>query len=289
MSPYVILTDSSSDIERGILNSWGVDYISLTLSFTDEPDKQFSNDELPIKDFYAEMRAGRVAKTAAINKEIQADFFRKYLDQGQDILCISFSSGLSTTYNSARLAAEELKSEYPERKVIVIDSLCASTGLGLLVYMAVQKKNEGAALEELAEFVEDRKLHICHWFTVDDLVYLKRGGRVSAAAAFFGGLLGIKPVMHVDNEGHLIPMSKVKGRKASLNAILDKYGELALDPEHGTVFICHGDCRSDADYVDAELKRRFGNHVEIFSYTGTVIGAHSGPGTFALFFEGKER
>ena len=289
MSPYVILTDSSCDVAPETVKRWGVDYISLTLSFTDEPEKQYSNDELAIKDFYAAMRSGRVAKTAAINKTEQADFFRKYLDQGKDILCISFSSGLSNTYNSARLAAQELSEEYPERKIVVIDSLCASTGLGLLVYLAVKKRDEGASLDELASYVEAEKLHICHWFTVDDLVYLKRGGRVSAAAAFFGGLLGIKPVLHVDNDGHLIAMSKVKGRKASLNAILDKYAELALDPENGPVFICHGDCLSDAEYVDAELKRRFGNHIEMFSYTGTVIGAHSGPGTFALFFEGKER
>ena len=211
------------------------------------------------------------------------------LKEGRDVLYLGFSSGLSTTYNSGRIAAEALREKYPEAQILTVDTLAASAGQGLLVYLAVQKRDAGATVTEVADYIKDIRLHLCHWFTVDDLVYLKRGGRVSSTAAFVGGMLGIKPVMHVDNEGKLIPIAKVRGRKVSLNAIVEKYGETATDPAAGPVFICHGDCMDDVSYLSEQLKAKYGVAVDHITYTGPVIGAHSGPGTLALFYLGKER
>ena len=187
------------------------------------------------------------------------------------------------------MAAKELMEEYPERKILVVDTFAASAGFGLLVYLTVQQKRKGASLEQAAKFVEDNRFHLCHWFTVDDLVYLKRGGRISATAAFVGGVLNIKPVLHMDDPGHLINMFKVRGRRASIKALADKYGELALDKEGGTVFISHGDCIEDAKLLEKMLAERYGAAVKLITYVGPVIGSHSGPGTLALFFLGRER
>ena len=288
MNEYVICTDSGSDIKPATLAEWGVPYCSLTFRFTDA-EKEYANDDMDIKDFYDKMRAGGVAKTAAINSETFAVEFEKILSEGRDLLYIGFSSGLSTTYNSARLAAEALREKYPARKIITVDSLAASAGQGLLVYLALQKKAEGASIEQTAAYVEEIKLNICHWFTVDDLVYLKRGGRISPTAAFFGNALGIKPVMHVDNEGHLVNVQKVRGRRAALAAIVDKYGETACDPAGGTVFISQADCLSEVQEMAASIKEKYGADVKVITDVGTVIGAHSGPGTVALFFVGRER
>ena len=170
-----------------------------------------------------------------------------------------------------------------------MDTLCASAGQGLLVRLAVDKRDSGASLEELAAYLEENKLHLCHEFTVDDLVYLKRGGRVSPTVALIGTMLSIKPVMHVDNEGHLIKVGQVRGRKAALKALVDKYSEKALDPEHGLIFICQADCMDDAKRVEEMIQARHNNNVDMIVYTGQVIGAHSGPGTLALFYLGKER
>jgi len=288
MNQYVILTDSACDISKEILDSWDVGFVSLTFKFTDS-DIEYQNLDMPVEKFYAEMRAGRVAKTAAINVDTFIDLFEKELEQGNDILHIGFSSGLSSTYNAARMAGEQLKEKYPDRKIITVDSLAASAGQGLLVYLTVQKKNEGASIEETAEYAKNLIPHICHWFTVDDLVYLKRGGRVSATAAFFGNALGIKPVMHVDDEGHLVPVAKVRGRKTSISTMADMYTELAEDLTGGTVFISHGDCIKDAELLAKMLKDKHGVDVQIITSVGTVIGAHSGPGTLALFFVGKHK
>lgn len=288
MNNYVIYTDSACDIAPEILEEWGVRVIPLTFMFQDE-DKQYSNYDLSAKDFYGKMREGKVAKTSAINIATFKEEFGKILADGCDLLYIAFSSGLSTTYNSAHLAVEELKEEYPDRKIITVDTLSASAGMGLLVYLTVQKKNEGASIEQAAQFAYNNRLNLCHWFTVDDLVYLKRGGRVSPTVAFVGGLLGIKPIMHMDNDGKLINMFKARGRKAAIQAIADKYGELSITPNKGTVFISHGDCIDDAKALADVVKNTYGVEVKIFADIGPVIGAHSGPGTLALFFLGKER
>ena len=285
---YKIITDSSADIKRDILKEWGVDMLSLSFRFTDD-ERMYSGEDMAIEDFYAAMKAGKVAKTSAVNTETFKLAFEEYLKAGEDLLYIGFSSGLSSTYSAAHLAAVALKEEYPDRSIITVDTLAASAGQGLLVYLAAEKKKAGASIEEVAEYLEANKLNLAHWFTVEDLVYLKRGGRVSAAAAFFGNMLGIKPVLHVDNEGHLVAVEKVRGRRTSLNAILDKYGESAIDPGKGPIFISHAQCISDVEYFASELEKRYGAKVDIITDVGTVIGAHSGPGTFAFFFLAKER
>lgn len=288
MNEYVIFTDSACDLSRSLLGEWGIPFESLTYKF-ENSDKIYINDEIPAKEFYDKMREGGVAKTAAVNPDTFKTTFEKVLAEGKDILYIGFSSGLSTTFNSGRIALNDLKEAYPDRKLIAVDTLAASAGMGLLVFLALQKKNEGATIEETAEYIESIKLNLCHWFTVDDLVYLKRGGRVSPAAAFFGNMIGIKPVLHVDNEGHLVPVSKVRGRKTSITAMADRYGELALDKENGVVYISHGDCEDDAKFLADLLATRYGAKVSIITDVGPVIGAHSGPGTLALFFLGSKR
>ena len=285
MSCFSVLTDSACDIAKETLKEWHVDCIEMSYEFQNIQVEK----ELGIREFYDCMRQGGIAKTSAINPDAFNKQFKTYLEQGQDVLYLSFSSGLSTTYNSARLAAEELLEAYPDRKIRIVDSLCASAGLGLFVYLVSQKANACETLEELADFAEKLKRNLCHWFTVDDLVYLKRGGRVSPTAAFFGGVLGIKPVLHVDDDGHLINVAKVRGRKASIAALADKYSELAQDPENGVVFLSHGDCFDDADALANMLKERHGVTVRLIADIGPVIGAHSGPGTLALFFVGKNR
>ncbi len=285
---YVILTDSACDLAPDVLASFGVAAKSLTFRFTDS-DQEYSNDEMPVSEFYEQMRQKRVAKTAAVNTEVFCEFFDSYLKEGIDVLYLGFSSGLSNTYNAARVAAEQIAPKYPERKVIAVDTLCASAGQGLLLKLAVDQKNAGKGIEEVAAFVQEQRLRICHWFTVDDLDYLKRGGRVSPLAALAGNLLGIKPVLHVDNEGHLIKMGTARGRRGSLLSIVQKYDELAIDPAAGPVYISHADSRADAELLAGMLKDRHGVEVEIITDVGTVIGAHSGPGTLALFFLGKER
>jgi len=232
---------------------------------------------------------GEISTTSAVNPDGWAGVMEPVLRSGQDALVLTFSSGLSTTYQSAVIAADELMEKYPDRKVFVVDTLCASLGQGLLVWYACKKRDEGMALEDLRNWVEENKLHLCHWFTVDDLMFLKRGGRVSAATALVGTMLQIKPVLHVDDEGHLINVSKARGRKASIDALAAKVGQLGEGFENETMFISHGDCIEDAQYLAKILKEKYGaKHVHI-NYVGAVIGSHSGPGTLALFFMGKNR
>ena len=288
MKDYVIFTDSACDIEPSLLAEWGVLYRNLTFRFQDD-EKEYSNEEMPAAPFYAKMRAGGIAKTAAVNSESFYNEFESLIQQGKDILYIGFSSGLSNTYNAARIASEQIKEKYPEAKIFAIDTLAASAGEGLIVYLTVQEKLKGATIEEAAAFVNSLIPRMGIWFTVDDLVYLKRGGRISPTAAFVGNLLGIKPVLYMDNEGHLIPVTKVRGRKTAITALADKYTALAADKENGTVFISHGDCLADAQLLANILKERHGITVQILTDVGPVIGAHSGPGTIALFFVGNAR
>ena len=288
MTDFVIYTDSGCDIASALLADWGVRSSSLTFRFEDE-DREYSSEDMTVRAFYDRMRAGGIAKTAAINIGNFLDAFEPLLRQGLDILYLGFSSALSTTFNSAAIAARQLAAQYPERRIITIDSLSASAGQGLLVYLAKERKQQGATLEETAAYVEEMKLRVSHWFTVDDLEYLKRGGRVSPTVAFLGNALGIKPVLHVDNSGSLINISKIRGRKKALAALADKYGELAVTPAEGTVFISHSDCLADAEYLAGLLRERHGITVQIITDIGTVIGAHTGPGTVALFFIGRER
>lgn len=288
MNNYKIFTDSACDIVPELLAEWDVGCVSLAFRF-DHIDRDYKNEEMPIGEFYQNMRDGHIAKTNAVNAESFRVIFEAELKEGNDILYIGFSSGLSTTYQQGKLAAEELSEAYPYRKIITIDTLCASAGEGLILKLVVDKKAQGATLEEAAAYCEALIPKLAHWFTVEDLVYLKRGGRVSPAVALVGSMLNIKPVMHVDDEGHLIKVGTVRGRKNSLAALADKLIETADDPANGTFFISHGDCAEDAQTLCEMIRARGGNQVQLITNVGTVIGAHSGPGTMALFFVAKQR
>ena len=288
MNDYVIYTDSACDIRPELLKDWGISYSLLTFQFEGE-NKEYSNEDMGIDIFYNRMRVGDVARTSAINPDTFSSSFEKILKTGKDVLYLGFSSGLSTTYNSARIAAEELLTNYPDRKIITVDTLSASAGQGLMLYLVSEKKKAGATIEEAATYAEEIRPKLCHWFTPDSLTYLKRGGRVSPTVAFVGTVLGIKPILHVDDSGKLINVSKVRGRKASLDALVSKYGELAEDKKNGTVFICQADCLADAHYIESEIKSKYGADVKVITDIGPVIGAHAGPGTIAVFFIGKER
>ena len=284
---YRIVTDSGCDLSLEMYEKLDLVYVPLCLNFRGGEHHDLSEDF--IKELYNAMRGGETASTAAINPSQWEEALAPVLAGGEDALVMTFSSGLSTTYQSAVIASQELKEKYPDRKVCVVDTLCASRGQGMLVWLACGLRDAGMSLEALYDWCESHKLNLCHWFTVDDLVYLKRGGRVSAATALLGSMLNIKPVLHVDNEGHLVSVSKVRGRKASIEAIAKKMGETGLPGENDTVFICHGDCLEDAKYLEKLVKEMYGvKEVRIY-YTGAVIGSHSGPGTLALFYMGEHR
>ena len=284
---YKILTDSCCDFNAETYAQLGLTYVPLTVEFRGQVGKDRNDDSL--KDMYDGLRAGEAAKTSAVNPEQWSELMKPVLEAGEDVLVLAFSSGLSTTYQSAVIAAEDLAEKYPERKILVSDTLCASLGQGLLVWYACKKRDEGCSLEEVHAWVEENKLHLCHWFTVNDLMYLKRGGRISATTALVGTMLQIKPVLHVDNEGHLISVGKARGRKASIEALAKKAGELGANFDNSTMFISHGDCREDAEYLAALVKEQYGVKEVLINYVGAVIGSHSGPGTLALFFLGEHR
>lgn len=284
---YKIITDSCCDFPKQMYAELDLTAVPLTVEFRGQVFDDQNGDGL--KEMYDGFRNGESAKTSAINPDRWSAAMEEVLKQGEDVLVLAFSSGLSGTYQSAVIAAEELKDKYPERTITVIDTLSASMGQGLLTYLACQKRDEGLGLPELAAWVEENKYHLCHWFTVDDLMYLKRGGRISAATAVMGTVLQIKPVLHMDNEGHLINMAKARGRKAALNALAMKLRELGEGYDNRTVFLSHGDCIEDAKYLETLLKEQYGVQEVVMSYVGSVIGSHSGPGTVALFFLGKER
>lgn len=289
MREYVIMTDNTADLPYSYYKEHGVEYTYLTYQM--EGETYGKDNELDVKDFYSRMRKGSMPTTSQVNSEEAKEVFRPVLEQGKDILYLAFSSGLSGTYNSVRLAAEELGEEFPEQKIIVIDSLCASLGEGLFVDKAVEMKEAGKSLEENATWLEEHKLNFCHVFTVDDLFHLHRGGRVSKVAAVVGTMVNLKPVLHVDNEGHLIPLKNVRGRKKSLSTLVALMEERIGDwkDKNTKVFISHGDCQEDAEYVAKLVKEKFGYETFLINYVGSTIGAHSGPGTVALFFMGEYR
>ena len=284
---YRIITDTCCDFPNEMYAQLSLSVVPLTLNFRGQEHNSFSEEFL--KDMYNSMRAGESGSTAAVNPEGWATAMEPVLAAGEDVLVLAFSSGLSTTYQSAVIAAEELKEKYPERRIFVVDTLCASLGQGLLVWHACNRRDAGMSLEELAAWCENNKLNLCHWFTVDDLMFLKRGGRVSAATALVGTMLQIKPVMHMDNEGHLAKVSTARGRKASIQALANKMVATALPGVNDTVFICHGDCLEDAQYLAELVKEKCGAKEVLIGYTGAVIGSHSGPGTLALFYLGEQR
>ncbi len=285
MRDYVILTDSGTDLSAKMAQQLDIEILDLMVIMENDAPKP--NSTVDPKEFYSFLREKHTATTSAINSDTFTETMEKIINDGKDVIYLGFSSGLSNTYNAGRLAAEELSEKYPDSKIYAIDTLCASLGEGMLVYLAAKKKQAGATIDELRDYVESTKLHLCHWFTVEDLMFLKRGGRVSAATAVVGTMLNIKPVMHVDNAGKLIKMGTARGRKASIDALLEK--TKATVTETDVMFICHGDCVDDANYLAGRLKSELGVKEVIIDYTGVVIGSHSGPGTLAVFYIGTER
>ena len=290
MSEYIIMTDSSCDLPARLADRMQLTVLPLTVYVDDKKYTNYLDErEISFPEIYAKLRTKCPAKTSAVNMNDFLEPMESILREGRDILYIGFSSGLSSTYNAGAAAAAEMSEKYPDRKIYAVDSLCASLGQGLLIYHAWLQKQAGKSIEEVRDFVEENKLHLCHWFTIDDLMFLKRGGRISGATAVVGSMLNIKPVMHVDNDGHLIKVSTARGRKASIKALADEAGKRGIDLANQTIFISHGDCLEEANYLGDIMRARFHVKDVVLNYVGPVIGAHSGPGTIALFFLGTER
>ncbi len=290
MSFFKIVTDSTADLPAEYLKENDITEFFLPATIAGSTYRSLT--ELPLKDFYDMMRSGERTQTSQVNPDEAKEGLLKLIDAGcKEILYIAFSSGLSGTYNSARIAAEDIKESHPDVKLIVIDTLAASLGEGLLVYYAVEMRKAGKSIDEVAAWVEEHKLNLVHIFTVDDLNHLYRGGRVSRSAAFIGTMLNIKPVLHVDNDGHLIPLGKERGRKKSLLELVNYMGEHmgSFKDQNEVFFISHGDCEEDAFFVKEEVQKRFGIKNCLINPLGFTIGAHAGPGTVALFFLGDNR
>ena len=284
---YKIITDTCCDYPTEMYSELDLGVVSLSVLYKGVQYSEYTEQWL--KDLFDGLRHGETASTSAVNPEGWANVIEPVLQDGKDALVLTFTSGMSTTYQSAVIAANELMEKYPERKVNVVDTLCASLGQGLFVWYACQKRDEGLTLEELTAWCEDNKLKLCHWVIADDLMHLKRGGRVSAATAVAGTLLQIKPVIHVNDEGKLISVGKARGRKAAIQTLCNKVGELGIPGANDTIFICHGDCLEDAKTLEAMLKEKYGTKKVFIYYIGAVIGSHAGPGTMAIFYLGKER
>ena len=287
---YKIITDSTIDMDHKMIEELGLTVVPLRFTIDGKTYKDKADlSDMPTETFYAKLREGKMSTTSQINADEFTRVFEPVLQDGEDVLYIAFSSGLSGTCQSAFIARDELKEKYPERKIYVFDSLCASLGEGLLVYHAAMLKRAGTDIDSLYKWLGENVLKLCHWFTVDDLNYLKKGGRVSAATAFVGTMLSIKPIMHTSDEGKLTVVGKARGRKSSLNTLIDTVGRLGIDLQDQTMFICQADCRAEAEAVAAELKRRYGVKEVYINYIGPVIGSHTGPDTMGLFFVGTER
>lgn len=290
MKNFIITTDTTSDLPADYVRKHQLGMMSLTYTINDSTYTW--ENPLPVNEFYDYMRAGSLPTTSQVNPEEAKVLFESILTaQDTDILHIAFSSGLSGSYNSARIAAAELMEIYPNRRILVVDSLCASLGEGLLVHKAVTLREQGSSIEETAAWLEENKLHLAHMFTVDDLYHLYRGGRVSKTAAVVGSMINIKPILHVDNEGHLVPLSKVRGRKKSLIALVDAMEKQIgfWSDKNDLIFISHGDCIDDAQFVADLVQKRFGYNSFLINHVGPTIGAHTGPGVVALFFMGDCR
>lgn len=290
MNNFVLLTDSSCDLPANMYGELDLHYLPLQFHHNDEVYKNYHDErEISSKEFYDQMREGKTFKTSALNIEDFTVIIEPFLKEGKDVLYVGFSSGLSSTYSASETAANELKEKYPDRKIFTVDSRCASLGQGLLVYLTAKQKMLGKSIEEVRDFAEDTKFKVCHYFTVDDLKYLKRGGRVSGATAAIATVLNIKPVMHVDNEGKLIAIEKARGRKSAIKSLLQKVENEAVNSNEQCFFISHGDCLDEAMQLGDMIKEKLEVENIFYNYIGPVIGSHSGPGTIALFFLGDKR
>lgn len=288
---FEIVTDSSSNLPEGYIEENGLRILPLTFLVDDKQYQSYLKGEhIDLRHFYTMMRENKVITTSLPNLADAKNLLEGLADAGKDILYIGFSSGLSGTYEAIELILKDIQKQHPERKIRYVDTLGASLGEGLLVYYAVSLANQGKSIDEVTQWVEDNKLKLAHWFTVDDLMFLFRGGRLSKTSAWAGTMLNIKPVMHMDDEGHLVPVEKVRGRKKSLNGLVDHMRDSAQKPiGDQTVFITHGDCVEDAEYVADKVREEFGVKDIVINYVDPVIGAHSGPGTVALFFLAEQR
>lgn len=288
---FKILTDSSCNLSLEMLDELGIIHKSLTI--VDEAGNEIRNyltdKEFSFKGFYDRLRDKEHIKTSLINVEEFVSMYEDVLKNGEDVLAIIFSSGISGTYQAAKIAADDLREKYPERKIIVIDSLCASIGHGLMILYAAEMQKEGKSIEEVADFVYKNRLRMVHKFTVDDLFFLKRGGRLSGGVAIVGTILQIKPLLHVDNEGKLITQSKVNGRKKAINAMFEEFKATVVDPENQIVAICHGDCFADAELLANKIRSEVKVKDIIINYCDPVLGAHAGPGVLALFYLADQR
>ena len=291
MADYVISTDTSCDFPLEYVQEHQLPLVTLFYSIDGVSGSNGCPNAEELKNFYDKMRAGAQTKTQQASIEDTEQVFREVAQQGKDLLHIAFSSGLSGTANAARLAAENIMEEFPDRKIVVIDSLCASLGQGLLVDYAIRQREQGKTLEETAQWVQEHIQNLCHLFTVENLKYLQRGGRISKTTALVGTMIGIKPVLHVDEEGKLVPIAKVRGRKASVQALVQKMEENigSFRQQKQTIFISHGDCLEDAKALAQMVKEKFGYDDFLINNVGPTIGSHSGPGTLALFFLGEKR
>lgn len=286
---YIISTETTCDMEMSYYKEHNIHLLGMTYTINGTEYDSASEDNLPIKEFYHLLRDGGDSKTAQVSLDKATSAFEKLVEEGYDVFHLAFSSALSGTYQSCAVAASDVMERHPEAKIIVVDSRAASMGQGLMLNYAVTLKEQGKSLAELAQIIETDKLKFCHNFTVDDLHFLHRGGRVSKMTAIMGTALGIKPTLHVDDEGRLINVGKVRGRKQSLNWLVDKMAE-HMDPQkNSVVYISHGDCEDDAKYVADLVKKRLGIKNIVIGHIGPVIGSHSGPGTVALFFVGDTR
>lgn len=287
---YILSTETTCDMDLAYYRSHNVNLLGLTYILQDHEYEEGTDNNLTTGEFYRLVREGAMPKTAQVSVEKAAKSFESLVKEGYDVLHLSFSSGLSGTYQACCIAAADIMERYPDAKIRVVDTLAASMGQGMILTYALEWKKQGLTLDELADKVEAEKLHFCHNFTVDDLNHLHRGGRVSKMTAIIGTALGIKPLLHVDDEGHLINVGKTRGRKQSLNWLVDKMAERIGDYENDFFYISHGDCIDDAKYVADLVRKRFGLMKKvIIGNVGPVIGSHSGPGTVALFFRGETR
>lgn len=287
MRDFIVTVNSTVDLPKEWIEERNVPVIPL--KYTMDGETYTDMQGLTGKEFFAKLREGKMSVTSQVNPDEAKDALEPFLKEGKDILHLAFSSGLSGTYNSMRIAAEELREEYPDAKIIVIDTLCACMGEGLLLYKVLKQKAEGKEIDEIAKWVEENKLHVCHNVTVDDLNHLHRGGRVSKATAILGTVVQIKPIIHVDNEGRLQVIAKERGRKKSLNKIVDMAVERSEGWEQDIIMVTHGDCLEEAEYVANLAKEKLGAKDVLINNIGTVIGSHTGPGVVAVFFMGNER
>ena len=287
MNDYVITVNSTVDLPKEWLEERHIPVIPLKYTIDGETYKGMEG--LSSKEFFQKLREGKMAVTSQVNPEEAKEALEAFLKEGKDILHLAFSSGLSGTYNSMRIAAEELEEEYPERKVIVIDTLCACLGEGLLLYYALKRKGEGKSIEEVAQWAEENKLHVCHNVAIDDLNHLQRGGRVSKTTAILGTMVQVKPIIHMDDKGLLQVIGKERGRKKALNKIVDMAVEQAKGWENDIIMITHGDCAEDAEYVAELVRKKMGIENILVNNIGEIIGSHTGPGVVAVFCMGSKR